>query len=131
MPTKIYTDGSCMPNPGSGGWAFIILYEDNPIEWWVSGGDDETTNNRMELTAVIESLEFVNKKSCDIYSDSKYVINCAQKKWKRKTNTDLWDYYDKISKGIKINWIWVKGHSGDKYNEAVDYLAKQEVKTKK
>ena len=131
MSLTIYTDGSCIPNPGQGGWAYIILadYDDEtPIEWHVSGCESHSTNNRMEMTAVIEALKFIQTTSCVIYSDSKYVINCAKGKWKRKKNIDLWEEYDKASKDVIIEWIWVKGHSGDKYNEMVDQLAKQEVK---
>lgn len=139
MPKKqtrqiIYTDGSCMPNPGPGGWAFVVLPKDNdpdPTEFHISGGEKDTTNNRMELTAVIEALEFDSvQKEYLIYSDSMYVINCAKGKWQRKKNTDLWKKYEKASKGKKIEWIWVKGHSNDKYNEIVDDLAKQEAKLK-
>lgn len=129
----IYTDGSCIPNPGPGGWAFVALSQDpDSIEFHISGGEKKSTNNRMELTAVIEALDFMNeKKDYLIYSDSTYVINCAKGKWQRKKNIDLWVKYEKLSKGKKIEWVWVKGHSGDKYNEIVDYLAKQEAKLKK
>jgi ribonuclease HI len=130
----IYTDGSCMPNPGPGGWGFVVLPFDSndPNEWHVSGGNDQTTNNRMELTAVIEALDFVkNKNSYRIYSDSMYVIKCAQGIWARKKNIDLWRTYEKVSKNKKIEWVWVKAHNGDKYNEIVDKLAKKEAKSKK
>jgi ribonuclease HI len=128
----IYTDGSCIPNPGKGGWAFVILQCDLPgyknIEWHVSGGEQNTTNNRMELKAVIEALEFTNNvKKYTIYSDSMYVINCAKGVYERKKNKDLWCIYEKFSKNKIIEWIWVKGHSKNKYNEIVDNLAKQEV----
>lgn len=128
----IYTDGSCIPNPGIGGWAFIILsckYDNNPIEWHISGGNEKTTNNRMELTAVIEALDFTHDKiSYIIYSDSMYVINCAKGKWTRKKNIDLWKKYENVSKNKKIEWIWVKGHSNNMYNDLVDKLAKNEAK---
>lgn len=131
----IYTDGSCMPNPGPGGWAFVVLpndYDPNPIEFHISGGERCTTNNRMELTAVIEALEFDNdQKDYLIYSDSMYVINCAKGKWKRKKNIDIWKKYENASKGKNIDWVWVKGHSNNKYNEIVDELAKHEAKLKK
>lgn len=131
----VYTDGSCIPNPGPGGWAFVALPYDNdsePTEWHVSGGESQSTNNRMELTAVIEALEFgKHKKNYLIYSDSTYVINCAKGVYARKKNVDLWKKYDKVSKDKQIKWIWVKGHSGDKYNEIVDSLAKKEAKSKK
>jgi ribonuclease HI len=131
----IYTDGSCIPNPGPGGWAFAALSDitdEYPTEWHMSGGEYMTTNNRMELLSVIQALEFFpTKKDYVIYSDSQYVINCAKGKWNRKKNTDLWEKYDKISNDVNIEWVWVKGHSGNKYNEIVDLLAKQEAKIKK
>jgi len=130
MSQVIYTDGSCMPNPGPGGYGFVVLpTKIDPIEWHVSGGEYSTTNNRMELTAVIEALKFCHDKSnLTIYSDSMYVINCAKGKWKRKKNIDLWEKYNIESKNKDIEWIWVKGHSNDYYNEIVDTLAKKEVK---
>lgn len=121
----IYTDGSCMPNPGVGGWACVII--DNDEEWRISGGDVHSTNNRMELTAVIESLKFCNNSICTLYTDSLYVMNCAIGKWSRKKNKDLWDIYSMVSTGKTISWNWVKGHSGDKYNEIVDQLSKKEA----
>jgi ribonuclease HI len=131
----LYTDGSCIPNPGPGGWAFVALpnpLDESPIEWHVSGGDPKSTNNRMELQAVIEALMFCHdKKEYIIYSDSQYVIKCAKGIYARKKNTDIWTNYDKVSKGKVIEWEWVKGHSGDKYNEIVDHLAKQEAKITK
>jgi len=128
----IYTDGSCIPNPGPGGWAFVALSGVNNKEYHVSGGEDKSTNNRMELTAVIEALEF-HDGTIDflIHSDSMYVINCAKCKWVRKKNTDLWKKYDNVSKNKSIEWLWVKAHNGDKYNEIVDTLAKKEARRKK
>jgi len=108
-----------------GGWGFISI--ENNEEWHVSGGELNTTNNRMELKAVIEALQ-----CCDhyndfhIFSDSMYVINCASGKWKRKKNIDLWEEYSRSSHGKNIKFTWVKGHSGDKYNELVDKLARDE-----
>ena len=133
MSVTIYTDGSCMPNPGPGGYAFIILEEENDgVEWHVSGGENNTTNNRMELKAVISSLNFVKQRDkYIIYSDSMYVINCAKGIWSKKKNIDLWDEYDIISKDKNINWNWVKSHDGNIYNELVDKLAKKEVDKKK
>ena len=133
--TVIYTDGSCRPNPGPGGYGFIILDRNTnggPIEWHISGGEDNSTNNRMELTAVIEALKFAyDKKDIKMYSDSMYVINCAQGKWLRKKNIDLWREYNYVSNGKNIEWIWVKAHNGNKYNELVDNLAKKEVNSNK
>lgn len=120
---KIYTDGSCSPNPGPGGWAFIGISEK---EYHGSGTSIKTTNNIMEMTAVIEALKFFSKyKDFHIVSDSLYVINCATNKWKRNKNTELWKEYDIVSKDKKIHFEWVKGHSGDFYNELVDKLAKK------
>ena len=124
---QIYTDGSCNNNK-KGGYAFIILKQDYNIIW-SDNAKTETTNNRMELTAVIESLKCLEKnESCIIHTDSQWVINCAQKKWKRNKNLDLWKQYDDESQERKIEFIWVKGHSGDKYNELCDKLAYQEMK---
>lgn len=124
---KIYTDGSCLKNPnGPGGWCFVLI--DNDHDWIMSDGDPSTTNNRMELKAVIESLKMIKEKeSCIIYSDSKLVINCATGIWKRNKNLDLWKEYDIISKNKIITYEWVKGHSGNKYNEIVDKFAKEEA----
>ena len=126
MNSTIYTDGSCIPNPGPGGWAFVCFNETE--EFHISGGEDKTTNNRMELSAVIEALKFNDKREtyC-IYSDSMYVINCAKGVWARKKNIDLWQKYDKVSKNKIIEWVWVRAHNGDKYNEIVDKLAKEEA----
>jgi ribonuclease HI len=86
----------------------------------------QTTNNKMELTAVIEALKMYSQNiNFHIFSDSLYVINCAQGKWKRKANLDFWGEYDKVSRGKNIIFEWVKGHNGDKYNEMVDKLAKK------
>lgn len=125
--TRIYTDGSCRDKIG--GYAFIILKDNLEISW--SEKVHDTTNNRMELLAVIEALRCLEStEPCDIYSDSQWVINCAQKKWKRNKNLDLWEKYDTLSKKHSINFIWVKGHSGDIYNEKCDKLAFGEVNLK-
>ena len=126
----IYTDGSCSPNPGPGGWGFISILPD--VEFHINGGERNTTNNKMELTAVIEALKFHSDTfSFVIYSDSKYVINCAKGKWKRKKNLSLWERYNKVSKGRKVMFEWVRGHSGDMYNEKVDFLAKEGAQNQK
>jgi ribonuclease HI len=124
---KIYTDGSCLKNPnGPSGWAFILL--ENNEEWNVSGGESSSTNNRMELIAVIEALNFVQNTNYTIYTDSKLTLNCAKGIWKRKANLDLWDEYNFASGGKNLNWVWVKAHNGNKYNEIVDKLARDEAK---
>jgi len=119
----LYTDGSCTPNPGKGGWGCIAVFEDEDV--YISGKAECSTNNIMELTAVIEGLKYYkDNKYFKIYTDSLYVLNCATGKWKRTKNLELWKRYDKYSKNKSIIWNWVKGHNGDKYNELVDKLAK-------
>lgn len=117
-----------MKNPGGpGGWAFTMVLDGT--EWRVSGYDGSTTNNRMELTAVIEALKFGSKNTdCTVYTDSQWVIKCASGVWKRKANLDLWSEYSEISEKYEdIKWVWVKGHSGDMMNEVVDKLARHEA----
>jgi len=125
---RIYTDGSCLKNPGNGGWAFIFINKNND-EIHMSDYEENTTNNRMEMKAVIEGLRFIkNGERCIVYSDSLLVINCATNKWKRKSNLDLWKEYDKVSINKNIEFTWVKGHSGNEYNEKVDKMALNEAK---
>ena len=131
----IYTDGACSGNPGPGGWGAILMWNGNEKE--LSGFEVETTNNRMEMMAVIESLKAL-KKSCSvtICTDSKYVMqgatewihNWKKKNWKKAdkkevVNKDLWLLLDKEQQKHKIEWVWIKGHSGDEYNERADELA--------
>ena len=131
----LYTDGACSGNPGPGGWACVLVYKDKEKE--LSGGAPETTNNRMEMTAVIEGLKAL-KEPCDVelYTDSKYVLEGAtkwlqgwqEKGWKRADkkavlNVDLWQLLADLFAQHKITWHWVKGHAGDPYNERVDALA--------
>ena len=127
---QIYTDGSCISNPnGPGGWAIAII-EDDGYEYYFSDKNSCTTNNRMELTAVIEAVSSIKEKQeCIIYIDSQLIINCATGKWKRKANLDLWKEYDTFSKNKTINFEWVKAHNGNKYNEIVDKLAYTEAKS--
>ena len=137
----IYTDGACANNPGKGGYGIVMIYKDknNSIhQKEFSKGYKITTNNRMELTAVIDALNLL-KKPCNIklYSDSKYVVDAVNQKWLEgwqnknwKLNTknpvkniDLWKKYLIASKDHKIEFIWVKGHASNKYNELCDRLA--------
>jgi len=129
MIVEIYTDGSSLGNPGPSGWGALILEEDEYeiSEIILSGSEKKSTNNRMELNAVIESIKFVTEKEIKIYSDSKYVINCAKGLWKIKKNLDLWEIYKKVSKDKNIEYVWVKGHNGNKYNEIVDKIAREEA----
>lgn len=125
--TDIYTDGSCLKNPGGpSGWAFGIIEKEQ--EWFVCGGEESSTNNRMELMAVIEALDFVQSGEYNIYTDSNLTLKCAKNEWKRKANLDLWELFDNASKDKKLNWNWIKAHNGNKYNEIVDKLANKEAK---
>jgi len=135
---EIYTDGSCSPNPGPGGWAALLRYQD--IERELSGCEVETTNNRMELTAAVQALQSL-KKPCRIviYTDSEYLRRgitewlpgWRKRNWRRKTGTlaniDLWQALDVLLKDHEIEWRWVRGHAGNKYNERVDLLAKKAI----
>jgi ribonuclease HI len=138
----IYTDGSCLGNPGNGGWGAILLYREH--ERKVSGAQKETTNNRMEIKAVIEALKLLKKSSDNvkIYTDSKYVkdgitswiFNWKKNGWRNSNrkivkNSDLWKELDEEVQNHKIEWIWVKGHAGNKYNEVVDELARKEAES--
>lgn len=131
-PVIIYTDGACRPNPGKGGWGSILMYKDAIRE--MSGGNPDTTNNRMELMAAIEALEAL-KRPCTVvlHSDSKYVIdgiskwiiNWKKSNWKSGTvkNQDLWQRLDAAASSHQMTWKWVKSHSGNLYNERADALA--------
>ena len=134
---KIYTDGSCLENPGKGGWAAIIN-DDGDIKK-VSGGEKNTTNNRMELMAPINALKGMNpNKEIEIYTDSQYVklgitqwINTWLKNnWKTSKkedvkNKDLWLELYNLNESLNIKWNWVKAHAGDPLNEEVDLLARK------
>ncbi len=127
---RIYTDGSCLKNPGGpSGWSFCLPRDDKIMV--VSGGVASSTNNRMELLAIIEALNVVSYGKYAIYTDSLLTLKCAQGLWKRKANLDLWKKYDKSLKGKELIWYWVKGHSGDEFNEIVDKAARAEAKMQK
>lgn len=125
---KIYTDGSCLINK-YGGWAFCIIGDKQDIISY--NGVCNTTNNRMELMAVIEALKYIIdnnlEKYCKIFSDSQLTINCGKKIWKRKSNLDLWDQFDNLNSKISIDWEWVKAHNNNYYNELVDKYARREA----
>ena len=118
----IYTDGACLGNPGPGGWGAVITGDG--IKRSVHGRDPHTTNNRMEIMAVVEGLRNISDKSeVAVFSDSTYVINTMTKNWKRNKNKDLWDLLDQEVTSRAVSWHWVKGHSGDPLNEEADRLA--------
>lgn len=138
---KIYTDGACSGNPGPGGWGAVLIYGNNIKE--ISGFEDNTTNNRMELKAVIFALSSL-KRECDVevYTDSNYVKegmsnwihNWKRNNWRNSNNkevknADLWLELDKITSTHKVTWHWVKAHNGDEYNERADYLAVNAIKS--
>ena len=134
---KIYTDGSCIGNPGAGGWAAIIL--DGKNKKIISGNKNSTTNNQMELFAAIKALSnFNKKKSFKIFTDSNYVKdgitkwirNWEKNNWKTSTkkpvkNQELWKKLDKLVKFHDVKWEWVKGHSTNIYNNLADELARK------
>jgi len=137
MIIKIYTDGSCLGNPGKGGWAAIILMEEEKIK--IKGSKKNTTNNQMELMASIQALKKIpSGKKIEIYTDSKYVKmgitewikNWKKNNWKTSSkkkvkNIELWKELDNLSEKHQIKWSWVKGHSGNVFNEEVDQLARE------
>ena len=139
MKIKIYTDGACSGNPGKGGWGALILENDDETK--ISGSAMNTTNNRMELTAVIKALEFYEKPGeIEIFTDSRYVMqgitewikNWKNNQWKTSQkkdvkNKDLWLLLDLASEKHNIEWNWVKGHAGNYGNEIADKLATQAI----
>ena len=134
---KIYTDGSCLSNPGNGGWAAIININGEIKK--ISGNEKNTTNNRMELMAPINALKNINSKDpIEIFTDSKYVKNGITEwintwvlnNWKTSKkenvkNKDLWLELHKLNQSLNVKWNWVKAHTGDPLNEEVDMLAKK------
>jgi ribonuclease HI len=136
---EIYTDGACRGNPGPGGWGALLSMGEREKE--LSGAEALTTNNRMELTAVIRALEALKRPTeARIYTDSEYVrrgITEWVKSWKARgwktadrkpvKNQDLWERLDALAAGHKIEWRWVKGHSGVPGNERVDRLANEAI----
>jgi len=159
----IYTDGGCSGNPGPGGWAYVIIRTEDPrngdlgignsaeaptaqvllTEDW--GAEKSTTNNRMELLAVISALEILptylrNGENITVYTDSQYVqkgITLWIRDWKRREwktsdkkpvkNQDLWIFLDTLAEKFRINWVWIKGHDGNKYNERCDLLTQKAI----
>lgn len=137
---ELFTDGACSGNPGPGGWGALLRFAGRERE--LSGSETETTNNRMELMAVIQGLEALNQ-ACKvrIHTDSKYVMQGWQEwlpGWKRNgwrtagkkavKNQELWQRLDEAASRHELDWVWVKGHSGHPENERVDQLAREAIK---
>ena len=137
----IYTDGACSGNPGAGGWGAILIYEEHKKE--ISGSSDETTNNIMEMTAVVEALKLL-KYPCkvNLHSDSAYIVDAFNKKWvdswqknnwknskkEEVKNKELWEVLIELTKTHDVSFIKVKGHSDDELNNRCDELAKNAIK---
>lgn len=142
ITVDIYTDGACSGNPGPGGWGAILRYHD--FEREMNGGERYTTNNRMEMTAVIEALRtLLQPCTVNLHTDSQYVINGMTEwlvGWKRNgwrthqrkpvNNIDLWKNLDQLCVKHKVNWFWVKGHNGHPENERADLLARNGIPTR-
>ena len=139
MTVEIYSDGACRGNPGPGGWGALLRY--NGVEKELSGGEKETTNNRMEMTAVIEALKALNRPcKVAITTDSQYVkngitswiINWKKNGWRGSNkkpvkNQELWKTLDELVSKHEVSWHWVKGHSGHPENEKADQLANEAI----
>ena len=139
---EIFTDGACSCNPGPGGWAAVLRYGE--VEKELSGGEETTTNNRMELTACIEALSAL-KESCivKLTTDSQYVVNGIEKGWaaswrengwrkgdkKPALNPDLWEKLLNLCETHEVEFNWIKGHNGHKENERCDFLAVSQIKS--
>ena len=120
----IWTDGSCLGNPGPGGWAYIIQIGEERTE--ASGHCIDTTNNRMEMTAAIEALKTLSSaRTVLLHSDSQLLIKTMTLGWKRKKNHDLWAELDRLAALHRVSWQWVRGHNGHPENEACDALAQR------
>jgi len=138
-PIIIYTDGACSGNPGPGGWAYVALEDKTRRE--ASGGERRTTNNRMELIAVIEALKSLSPgRAVEIRTDSQYVKNGITAwiaSWKKNgwrtaskspvKNRELWEELDRLSAAVKPGYVWVEGHAGEEFNERCDELARGQI----
>ncbi len=138
---KVYTDGSCIGNPGNGGWAFVVINEKDIS--YRAGFERNTTNNQMELMAAIKAIEFLGKyNDINLNTDSNYVrqgitnwiLNWKRNNWKTSTkkavkNRELWERLDNLNVSKNIIWSWVKAHNVDEFNNQVDQLARQAAET--
>lgn len=132
---EIYTDGGCIENPGGiGAWAFVAV-ADGQVIHKASGTELETTNNRMELTAVIKAMEWARAQGlteCHVKTDSDLTVKCGNGLWKRKANLDLWDQFKAVFRFKGARWLryqlsWVRGHSGNRWNEMADAMCTEEM----
>jgi ribonuclease HI len=146
-PVIVYTDGSCIKNPGPGGWSAVILADGEEMRF--AGGDRNTTNNRMELLAAIQGLAEVcanpdwRERPVRLHIDSQYVKQGITEwitKWKKNNwrtadkkavkNQDLWQTLDRLNAALAVSWEWVRGHDGDSYNELCDKLAREQAESR-
>lgn len=129
---KLYTDGACSPNPGLGGWAAYFIY--NNVKYVTYGYEEDSTNNKMELTAAIEGLRLVantlrkfnvdlKSEEIHLYSDSQYFVNTMNFNWRRNANQELWEIIDRAVSVLDVHFIWVKGHASNPGNNECDELA--------
>ena len=138
---EIYTDGACSGNPGYGGWGAVLIYKGREKE--ISGSEANTTNQRMELRACIEALSAIKKDvSIFVYTDSAYLANCFKQEWYKKwmqngwrnshgqpvANQDLWEKLIELALQYRVEFVKIKGHSGIKFNERADKLARNEIR---
>jgi ribonuclease HI len=128
MEILLYTDGACIRNPGPGGYAAILIARDDTgtvlKEKVVTGGAKNTTNNRMEMMAIIRGLEALERPTTlTVYTDSAIIADKINNNWKKKTNLDLWARLDRLRQIHSVKFVWIKGHAGDEYNERCDQLA--------
>ena len=128
----VYTDGSCLGNPGPGAWAFLAV-ESDEIVYEKFGSELYTTNNRMEMTAILEALKYLQKKyskyEINLFSDSNLIIQTLNQGWKRKANLDLWKEIDLTRSKLNITYNWVKAHHQDVYNIRCDELAQASARS--
>ena len=129
---EIYTDGSCKGNPGPGGWAALLLEKNSkkPFEI-LKGHEADTTNNRMEMIGVIEALRYIHDQKLQsaaltLYSDSNLVIQTLLQGWKRKANLDLWEELDALNEELDVQYVWVRGHHRNHWNNECDKVAQKE-----